>query len=78
MKIMIWKGVTIQNQFKFLNQGPPANIMIDDNNHGSIDVNPSIATMVIAIPTIFMGRKPHIWQNSGYVENPIEKKPRRP
>ena len=26
-------------------QGPPANIMIDDDNHGSIDVNPSIATM---------------------------------
>ena len=45
MKIMIWKGVTIQNQFKFLNQGPPANIMIDDDNHGSIDVKPSIATM---------------------------------
>ena len=54
MNIMILKGVTIQNQFKFLNQGPPANIMIDDNNHGSIDVNPSIATMVIAIPTIFI------------------------
>ena len=54
MNIMILKGVTIQNQVKFLNQGPPAAIMIDDDNHGSIDVNPSIAIMAMTIPTIFI------------------------
>ena len=56
MNFMILKGVTIQNQFKFLNQGPPANIMIDDDNHGSIDVKSDIATMAMAmaIPIILI------------------------
>ena len=54
MNIMILKGVTIKNQFKFLNQGPPANIMIDDDNHGSIDVKSAIATMAMTIPTILI------------------------
>ena len=56
MNIMVLKGVTIQNQFKFLNQGPPANIMIDDDNHGSTDVKSDIAimAMAMAIPTILI------------------------